>query len=140
MLQLSCKNVLKIEIVEFLAGLGGGVIQGTASKAILISLLAARDKILGKDGIEYLSKLTVYASDQTHSALKKACQRESGRHGSHAPIWRQADDKYTPIERARVNRHTDLHNEGLHCANPSLENLSAKKSGPGVLVGEKSRQ
>ncbi|KAK8945356.1 Tyrosine decarboxylase 1 [Platanthera guangdongensis] len=67
---------LQIEIVEFLAGLGGGVIQGTSSEAILVSLFAARDKILRKDGNEYLSKLTVYASDQTHSALNKACQLE----------------------------------------------------------------
>ncbi|KAK8916505.1 Tyrosine decarboxylase 1 [Platanthera zijinensis] len=59
---------------KILRGLGGGVIQGTASEAILVSLLAAQDKILRKDGNEYLSKLTVYASDQTHSVLKKACQ------------------------------------------------------------------
>ncbi|KAK8964387.1 Tyrosine decarboxylase 1 [Platanthera guangdongensis] len=56
------------------AGLGGGVIHGTTSEVILVTLLVARDKILRKDGNEYLSKLTIYASDQTHSALKKACQ------------------------------------------------------------------
>ncbi|PKA54142.1 Tyrosine decarboxylase 1 [Apostasia shenzhenica] len=60
---------------EFLSsGLGGGVIQGTASEAVLVVLLAARDKFLRKFGKESLSKLIVYASDQTHSALQKACQ------------------------------------------------------------------
>ncbi|KAK8951502.1 Tyrosine decarboxylase 1 [Platanthera zijinensis] len=67
-------KMLKLPDQFHSSGLGGGVIQGTASEAILVSLLAARDKILRKDGNEYLSKLTVYASDQTHSALKKACQ------------------------------------------------------------------
>ncbi|THU56229.1 hypothetical protein C4D60_Mb11t15090 [Musa balbisiana] len=56
------------------SGKGGGVIQGTASEAILVVLLAARDKILRKVGKKSLEKLVVYASDQTHSALQKACQ------------------------------------------------------------------
>ncbi|CAB4321718.1 unnamed protein product [Prunus armeniaca] len=60
---------------EFLsAGKGGGVIQGTASEAVLVVLLAARDKILRRVGKNSLEKLVVYASDQTHSALQKACQ------------------------------------------------------------------
>lgn len=57
-----------------LAGQGGGVIQGTASEAILVVLLAARDKVLRKVGRNSLEKLVVYASDQTHAALQKACQ------------------------------------------------------------------
>lgn len=56
------------------AGQGGGVIQGTASEAVLVVLLAARDKFLRKVGKNSLGKLVVYASDQTHSALQKACQ------------------------------------------------------------------
>ncbi|WCJ39557.1 Tyrosine decarboxylase [Euphorbia peplus] len=60
---------------EFLStGQGGGVIQGTASEAVLVVLLAARDKALRRVGKDALSKLVVYASDQTHSALQKACQ------------------------------------------------------------------
>ncbi|KAJ7977162.1 Tyrosine decarboxylase [Quillaja saponaria] len=55
-------------------GQGGGVIQGTASEAVLVVLLAARDKILRRAGKDALAKLVVYASDQTHSALQKACQ------------------------------------------------------------------
>lgn len=50
------------------------MIQGTASEAILVVLLAARDKVLRKVGKNALEKLVVYASDQTHSALQKACQ------------------------------------------------------------------
>ncbi|KAI4319509.1 hypothetical protein MLD38_033097 [Melastoma candidum] len=60
---------------DFLSkGQGGGVIQGTASEAILVVLLAARDKVQTKMGKRTLEKLVVYTSDQTHSALKKACQ------------------------------------------------------------------
>ncbi|XP_065865254.1 phenylacetaldehyde synthase [Euphorbia lathyris] len=60
---------------EFLStGGGGGVIQGTASEAILVALLAARDKVLRRVGKDALGKLVVYASDQTHSAFHKACQ------------------------------------------------------------------
>ncbi|XP_061343435.1 tyrosine decarboxylase 2 isoform X1 [Gastrolobium bilobum] len=55
-------------------GQGGGVIQGTASEAVLVVLLAARDKILRRVGRSALPKLVIYASDQAHSALQKACQ------------------------------------------------------------------
>ncbi|KAK4272994.1 hypothetical protein QN277_021471 [Acacia crassicarpa] len=55
-------------------GQGGGVIQGTASEAVLVVLLAARDKILRRVGKSALSKLVMYASDQTHSSLLKASQ------------------------------------------------------------------
>lgn len=56
------------------AGQGGGVIQGTASEAVLVVLLAARDKFLQKYGKNALAKLVVYASNQAHSSLQKACQ------------------------------------------------------------------
>ncbi|XP_019225726.1 PREDICTED: tyrosine decarboxylase 1 isoform X1 [Nicotiana attenuata] len=60
---------------EFLStGQGGGVIQGTASEAVLVVLLAARDKVLRRVGKDAIGKLVVYCSDQTHSALQKACQ------------------------------------------------------------------
>lgn len=59
---------------DFIAGKGGGVIQGTASEAVLVVLLAARDKILRRVGRNALPKLVMYASDQTHSALLKAWQ------------------------------------------------------------------
>ncbi|KAG0486292.1 hypothetical protein HPP92_008387 [Vanilla planifolia] len=68
------EDVVNLIMVEFLAGFGGGVIQGTASEAVLVAVLAARDKVLRKVGKEALNKLTVYASDQTHSSLQKACQ------------------------------------------------------------------
>ncbi|GFP82980.1 tyrosine decarboxylase 1 [Phtheirospermum japonicum] len=60
---------------EFLStGQGGGVIQGTASEAVLVVLLAARDKILRRVGKDNIGKLVAYCSDQTHSALLKACK------------------------------------------------------------------
>uniref|UniRef100_A0A804L8A4 Tyrosine decarboxylase n=1 Tax=Musa acuminata subsp. malaccensis TaxID=214687 RepID=A0A804L8A4_MUSAM len=67
-------KMLKLPNQFLSTGKGGGVIQGTASEAILVVLLAARDKILRKVGKKSLEKLVVYASDQTHSALQKACQ------------------------------------------------------------------
>ncbi|KAG8389141.1 hypothetical protein BUALT_Bualt02G0198300 [Buddleja alternifolia] len=60
---------------EFLSsGQGGGVIQGTASEAVLVVLLAARDKALRRVGKDTIGKLVAYSSDQTHSALQKACK------------------------------------------------------------------
>ncbi|CAA0823918.1 Tyrosine decarboxylase 1 [Striga hermonthica] len=60
---------------QFLStGQGGGVIQGTASEAVLVVLLAARDKILKRAGKDAIGKLVAYCSDQTHSSLHKACK------------------------------------------------------------------
>ncbi|CAM9004074.1 unnamed protein product [Rhodiola kirilowii] len=67
-------KMLKLPDFFLSTGQGGGVIQGTASEAVLVVLLAARDKFLRKLGKSFLEKLVVYASDQTHSALQKACQ------------------------------------------------------------------
>jgi aromatic-L-amino-acid/L-tryptophan decarboxylase len=55
-------------------GTGGGVIQDTASSAVLCALLAARERATGyasnKKGCD--GKLVAYASTQTHSSLEKA--------------------------------------------------------------------
>ncbi|XP_062189591.1 tryptophan decarboxylase 2 isoform X4 [Phragmites australis] len=67
-------KMLKLPSHFLSTALGGGVIQGTASEAVLVVLLAARDRTLRKHGKTFLEKLVVYASDQTHSALQKACQ------------------------------------------------------------------
>ena len=53
---------------------GGGVLQGTTCEAILCTLVAARDRALDKIGKDGIGKLTVYCSDQTHSAFQKAAQ------------------------------------------------------------------
>lgn len=56
------------------AGAGGGVIQDTASSAVLCALLAARERATGyasnKRGCN--GNLVAYASTQTHSSLEKA--------------------------------------------------------------------
>ena len=49
------------------SGSGGGVIQDSASSAVLCALLAARQRI-GAD----IDRLTVYTSDQAHSSIEKA--------------------------------------------------------------------
>uniref|UniRef100_A0A672Q8E1 Aromatic-L-amino-acid decarboxylase n=1 Tax=Sinocyclocheilus grahami TaxID=75366 RepID=A0A672Q8E1_SINGR len=68
---------------DFLAGTegrGGGVIQGTASEATLIALLAARSKIVkliqadhpDRSETHIISKLVAYSSDQAHSSVERA--------------------------------------------------------------------
>ncbi|XP_028281597.1 aromatic-L-amino-acid decarboxylase isoform X2 [Parambassis ranga] len=61
-------------------GLGGGVIQGTASEATLMSLLAARCKAVRrvqnfapeKSEHDILSKLVAYTSEQAHCSVERA--------------------------------------------------------------------
>ncbi|KAF7032107.1 hypothetical protein CFC21_043321 [Triticum aestivum] len=67
-------KMLKLPSKFLSSAVGGGVIQGSASEAVLVVLLAARDRTLEMHGKKSLEKLVVYASDQTHSALQKACQ------------------------------------------------------------------
>uniref|UniRef100_A0A0E0LR37 Aromatic-L-amino-acid decarboxylase n=1 Tax=Oryza punctata TaxID=4537 RepID=A0A0E0LR37_ORYPU len=58
-------------------GTGGGVILGTTSEAMLVTLVAARDAALrrsGSNGVAGITRLTVYAADQTHSTFFKACR------------------------------------------------------------------
>ncbi len=53
-------------------GLGGGVIQDSASSATLCALLAARFRTVGDGGSS--ETLTVYASGQAHSSVEKAAR------------------------------------------------------------------
>uniref|UniRef100_A0A453TBY9 Aromatic-L-amino-acid decarboxylase n=4 Tax=Triticinae TaxID=1648030 RepID=A0A453TBY9_AEGTS len=58
-------------------GTGGGIILGTTSEAMLVTLVAARDAALrrsGSIGVSGLPRLAVYAADQTHSTFFKACR------------------------------------------------------------------
>jgi len=77
---------LETHVIDWLVGMlglpgkflstsaGGGVIQDTASSAVLCALLAARERATGytsnKKGCN--GKLVAYASTQTHSSLEKA--------------------------------------------------------------------
>ncbi|GIZ00536.1 aromatic-L-amino-acid decarboxylase [Caerostris extrusa] len=53
-------------------GSGGGVIQGTASEATLVALLAARTRTLKLNKGSKLGDLVSYASDQSHSSVERA--------------------------------------------------------------------
>ncbi|WOG94128.1 hypothetical protein DCAR_0313421 [Daucus carota subsp. sativus] len=55
-------------------GKGGGVLQGSTSEALVCLLAAARDRALKQYGEESITKLVVYASDQTHFVVKKAAK------------------------------------------------------------------
>ncbi|XVE49826.1 hypothetical protein DITRI_Ditri01bG0113200 [Diplodiscus trichospermus] len=67
-------NMLELPKSFMFQGTGGGIIQNTTSEAILVTLIAARDKALGVLGFDSMHKLVVYASDQTHSTFTKACK------------------------------------------------------------------
>ena len=58
-------------------GQGGGVIQHTASDAVLAALLAALHRVSAgateTDGVS-AGRFTVYASEQAHSSVEKACR------------------------------------------------------------------
>lgn len=52
---------------------GGGVIQGTASEAVLVAMLAARGRALGRArDVVAAPRLAAYASTQAHSSVVKA--------------------------------------------------------------------
>ena len=57
-------------------GHGGGVIQGSASEAIVVVVVAARDRYLSSlpasEADSVRGKLLVFGSDQTHSCTQKA--------------------------------------------------------------------
>lgn len=58
-------------------GLGGGVIQHSASDAVLVALLAALHRVTAgvteREGVA-AGRYAVYASEQTHSSVEKACR------------------------------------------------------------------
>jgi aromatic-L-amino-acid decarboxylase len=57
------------------AGKGGGVIHGTASEAVLVALVAGRDRARRATGEDIPnSKLIAYCSDQAHSSVAKAAR------------------------------------------------------------------
>ena len=58
------------------SGAGGGVIQDTASSALLCAIVAARERATGFRSNEHgvPAGLTAYASNETHSSLEKAAR------------------------------------------------------------------
>jgi aromatic-L-amino-acid/L-tryptophan decarboxylase len=52
------------------SGTGGGVIQGTASEATLVAMVAARERVRARLGRE--AELVAYTSTQAHSSVLKA--------------------------------------------------------------------
>ncbi|XP_062078902.1 tryptophan decarboxylase TDC2-like [Humulus lupulus] len=64
-------NMIGLPKAFLFSSTGGGVIQNTTSDAILLTLNAARDRVLEKIGTENMLKLVVYGSDQTHSTFEK---------------------------------------------------------------------
>jgi aromatic-L-amino-acid decarboxylase len=53
------------------SGHGGGVIQGTASEAVLVAMVAARERVRRR-GVPAEVPLVAYASSQAHSSVLKA--------------------------------------------------------------------
>ena len=69
-------KMLKLPSSFLFSGTGGGVIHGTTCEAVVCTLAAARDKTLNELGgnWENITKLVVYASDQTHFTFQKAAK------------------------------------------------------------------
>jgi len=95
-------------------GQGGGVIQGTASEAVLVALLAARSKKLLEmktkdaqlDEKLTASRFIAYSSDQSHSAAERAAMMG----GVHVRVLKtdknfqlRADTLQAAIEEDRAN-------------------------------------
>ena len=64
---------------------GGGSIQGTASEATLVAMVAARRRARPAE------RIAVYASDQAHSSVIKAAMIRRARRGARGPLVRPAD-------------------------------------------------
>ncbi|KAM7258757.1 hypothetical protein ACFE04_014498 [Oxalis oulophora] len=67
-------KMLKLPNSFMFSGTGGGVLQGTTCEALVCCLAAARDRALKENGYEFITKLAVYTSDQTHFAVQKAAK------------------------------------------------------------------
>ncbi|KAL0911452.1 hypothetical protein M5K25_019595 [Dendrobium thyrsiflorum] len=67
-------NMLKLPRTFLSGGRGGGVIHGSTCEAVVCTLAAARDNALSQSNGEGITKLTVYASDQTHFTFQKAAK------------------------------------------------------------------
>jgi len=103
---------------------GGGVIQGTASEAILTAMVAARDKFLrsrtahlAEDSEEkedetwrLRSKLVALGSDMTHSSTKKAAKILGVRFDT-VPVSRATG--YAMTAESLANKLRDLRAKGL---------------------------
>ncbi|OEL18396.1 Aromatic-L-amino-acid decarboxylase [Dichanthelium oligosanthes] len=85
---------------------GGGVILGTTSEAMLVTLVAARDAALrrtGRGGVSDLPRLAVYATDQTHSAFFKVC-RLAGLDPANVRIIRTGAETEYALDAAKLRR------------------------------------
>ncbi|KAL5862484.1 hypothetical protein ACOSQ4_003780 [Xanthoceras sorbifolium] len=68
-------KMLKLPSSFLFSGTGGGVLHGSTCEAVVCTIVAARDKALEKlEGNENITKLVVYASDQTHFTFQKAAK------------------------------------------------------------------
>ncbi|KAH1032947.1 hypothetical protein J1N35_045121 [Gossypium stocksii] len=68
-------KMLKLPSSFLFSGTGGGVLHGSTCEAVVCVLAAARDKVLKElGGWENITKLVVYASDQTHFTFQKAAK------------------------------------------------------------------
>ncbi|KAK3226826.1 hypothetical protein Dsin_006688 [Dipteronia sinensis] len=68
-------KMLKLPSSFLFSGTGGGILHGSTCEAVVCTLAAARDKALEKlGGSENITKLVVYASDQTHFTVEKSAK------------------------------------------------------------------
>ena len=83
-------------------GSGGGIIQPTATEAMIVAMTAARNKVLGDvtDEAERSKKLTnlvCYYSDQSHFCVEKACRVLAINHMRKVPS-KDAEEGNRPVD------------------------------------------
>ena len=120
------------------SGAGGGVIQDTASSAVLAALLAARERATGfasnETGVD--GRLTAYASSQAHSSVEKAV-KIAGLGRANLRLV-EVDDAFALKPDALVQRIAADRQAGLQpcfvCAN--VGSTSSNAMDPVAAIGE----
>ncbi|KAL5165980.1 Tyrosine/DOPA decarboxylase 5 [Glycine soja] len=108
-------QVLKLP-KAFLFSCSGGVLLGTTSEAILVTLVAARDKVLSQIGRENICKLVVYVSNQTHCSVQKATHIIGIHHKNIRVVKTMKSTSFTLLPESLLFAiHTDVQNGLVPC-------------------------
>jgi aromatic-L-amino-acid decarboxylase len=122
-------------------GAGGGVIQDTASSAVLCALLAARERATdyASNKMGCNGKLVAYASTQTHSSLEKAAMIAGI--GTHNLRLVEVDEKFAMRPEALAKQIEADQKAGLTpifvCA--TVGTTSSNAMDPGAAIGDVCR-
>lgn len=86
---------------------GGGVIQPSATEAMIVVMLSAKKKCIKKYGSEVASRLVAYCSDQSHFCAEKAANVMSIPHFRKVKTSFNEEQQNYPIDPARLRSVID---------------------------------